>query len=121
MDQFRLLELKPMTSNRCQPGKPDRESVPSGPRVEAAPDDVSHTRAAAFKAIWATGRPVTVTALATILAGRTAAQIRADLDCLARPGRARLGGGGQVTGVAALATTPARHLLLLAARQRHTW
>jgi Alkylmercury lyase len=121
MDQFRLLELKPMTSNRCQPGKPARESVPSGPRVEAAPDDVSQTRAAAFKAIWATGRPLTVTVLATILAGRTAAQIRADLDWLVRRGRARLGDGGQVTGVAGLSTTPTRHLLVLADRQRHTW
>src|SRR5260370_24177266 len=121
MDQFRLLELKPMTSNRCQPDKPYSESVPSGPRVEAAPDDVSQTRAAAFKAIWATGRPVTVTALAAILAGRTAAQIRADLDWLARGGRARLGDGGQVTGVAGLSTTPTRYLLVLADRQRHTW
>src|SRR5260370_24860803 len=90
MDQFRLLELKPMTSNRCQPDKPYSESVPSGPRVEAAPDDVSQTRAAAFKAIWATARPATVTAPATILAVRTAPQIRAHLDCRARSGPARL-------------------------------
>jgi Alkylmercury lyase len=109
-----------MTPNRRQPEKHDSESVPSA-RVETAPTGVSQTRAAAFKAMWATGQPVTVSAVAAILAGRTAAQIRADLDWLARRGRARLGDGGPVTGVAGLSTTPTRHLLVLADRVRHTW
>jgi Alkylmercury lyase len=110
-----------MSSKASHPGNHEVESLLSGPRRDAAPGDVSQTRAAAFTALWTTGRPVTVSALATALAGRSAQQIRADLDWLARRGRARVGDGGQVTGVAGLSTTPTRHRLVLADRVRHTW
>jgi len=70
--------------------------------METAPEGVSQTRAAAFQVMWVTGRPVAVSALATILADRTSAQIQADLDWLARRGRARLGDASEVIGIAGI-------------------
>ncbi len=110
-----------MTSNRDHPDNHDDGSVLSGPGMETAPEGVSQTRAAAFQVMWVTGRPVAVSALATILADRTSAQIQADLDWLARRGRARLGDASEVIGIAGLSATPTRHRIVLAEKERYTW
>ena len=110
-----------MTAELHIPGDHESERALSGPRVEVAPDHVSQVRAAAFKVLWVTGRYATASALATILGHRTAARVRTDLDWLASRGRARLGSGGEVTGIGGLSTTPTRHQVVLADRRRHTW
>ena len=91
-----------------------------GPQTEALPPDVAETRATAFRALWTSGRPVSVPSLAEMLPGRSAESIGEDLRWLAARGRARLD-DGEVVGTAGLSAAPTRHRLTVAVKQRFTW
>ncbi len=100
-----------------------RQATPTaagGPRIEPPPHMVAATQAAAFKKIWATGRPATTSALAA-LRSRSRADIETDLAWLAERGRARLDADGNVIGIAGLSVIPTRHHLINGDRIRHTW
>jgi len=87
-------------------------------------DDVnwSHegARAAAFRALLATGRPVSAAGLAAGL-GTSAAQVQAELEELDRRGQLRLDGEGRVVGSCGLSVVPSRHELQTGGRRFWTW
>ena len=77
-------------------------------------------RAAAFRALLATGRPVSAAGLAEGL-GTSDAVVQAALERLDRRGQLRRDGEGRVVGSCGLSLVPSRHELQTGGRRFWTW